>query len=69
MFYYLTSNNARVVDNVVVFGEPGNTFNNSYVKVGLSLDSCVYLSGHLEAKFASIIFYIYRKIPEISRPQ
>ena len=49
MFYYLTSNGARVGDNVVFAREPGNLFDHSYRKDGLSRDSCVYVFGHLEA--------------------
>ena len=37
LFYYLTSNSARGGDNNVVFvSKPGNLFNPSFVKVGLS---------------------------------
>ena len=42
MFYYLTSNGAREGDNVVFVREPGNLFDPSCVKVGLSQDRCVY---------------------------
>ena len=52
MFYYLTSNGARVGDNVVFARE---LFDPSCVKVGLSQDSCVYIFGYLEARVASII--------------
>ena len=43
MFYYLTSNDARVGDNVVFVREPGNPFDPKCVIVGLSWDSCVYI--------------------------
>ena len=33
-FYYLTSNGARVVDNVLFAREPGNPFDHSYVREG-----------------------------------
>ena len=45
MFYYVTSNGARVGDNVVFVTEPGNSFDHSCVKVGLSRDSCFWSSG------------------------
>ena len=43
MIYFLSSNNARVGDNVVFVREPGNSFNPKCVKFGLSRDSCVYV--------------------------
>ena len=55
MFYYLTSNGARVGNNVVFVRDPGNPFDPSYMKVGLSRNSCVYIFGHMEARVASII--------------
>ena len=55
MFYFLTSNGARVGDNVVFAREPGNLFDLGFMKVGLSRDSSVYVFGHLEARVASII--------------
>ena len=47
MFYYLTSNTAGVGDNVVFVREPGNPFNPSCAKFGLSWDSYVYVFDHL----------------------
>ena len=55
-FHYLTSNCARVGDNVVFVWEPGNPFHHSYVKFGLLRESCVYIFGHLEATLVSIIY-------------
>ena len=58
MLYYLTSNSARVGDNVVFVREPRNPFDPSCVKVGLSQISFVYVFGHLEARVASIIYLL-----------
>ena len=39
----ITSNSARVRDNVVFLREPGKPFNPFCVKFGLSGDSCIYM--------------------------
>ena len=43
MIYFLSSDDARVGDNVVFVREPGNPFNPKRVKFGLSRDSSVYI--------------------------